>query len=84
MGLYLTRIFQKKFLKLPKRTRSQIEEAIHKIYQNPRSGKKLTGELEGEISYRIGDYGIMYYVDEDRKIWIETVGHRKDVYKKKA
>ena len=81
MGLYLTRTFQKRYLKLPKNIRNQIESAIREIYSDPSAGKRLVGDLEGEFSYRIGNYRIIYCIDEKKDIWIETVGHRKDVYK---
>jgi mRNA interferase RelE/StbE len=83
MGLYLTRTFQKKFLKLPKNHQNQIENALEEIYLDPYAGKKLLGELEGEFSYKIGDYRIIYCLDEKKDIWIETVGHRKDIYRKR-
>ena len=73
--LYLTNTFQKKFLKLPKNIQSRTDDAIRKIFQNPYAGKKLMGELEGEYTYRIGRYRIIYYVDEMQNIWIETVSH---------
>jgi len=41
------------------------------------------GKLEGEYSFRIGKYRIIYFVNEKRNIWIDTVRHRKDVYRKK-
>ena len=41
------------------------------------------GKLEREYSFRIGKYRISYFVDEKQNIWIETVSHRKDVYRKK-
>ena len=81
--LYLTNTFQKKFLKLPKNIQVRIDEAIREIFLNPYAGKKLMGELEGEYTYRIGRYKIIYYLDEMQNIWIETVNHRKDVYRKK-
>lgn len=83
MGLFLTKTFQKKFLKLPKNIQRQVEETLRKIYLNPYEGKKLLGELEGEFSYRIGKYRIIYFIDNEKNIWIETIRHRKDVYKKK-
>ena len=73
--LYLTNTFQKTFLKLPKNIQSRTDDAIRKIFQNPYAGKKLMGELEGEYTYRIGRYRIIYYVDEMQNIWIETVSH---------
>lgn len=81
--LYLTKTFQKKFHKIPKDIQARIEEVLIEISKNPYAGKKLTGELEGEYSYRIGRYRIIYFVDEQKNIWLETVSHRKDAYRKK-
>lgn len=83
MELFLTKTFQKNFEKLPKGIQSQVEKALREIYLNPSTGKKLLGELEGEYSLRIGRYRIIYFIDRENNIWIETVRHRKDVYKKK-
>jgi mRNA interferase RelE/StbE len=45
-------------------------------------GKPLRGELSGNWSLRIGDYRIIYRIDEDEKILtLLRVGHRKTVYK---
>jgi len=81
--LLLTNTFQKKFQKKPRDIQIRIEGALREISRNPYTGKKLMGELEGEYSYRIGRYRIIYFVDEMQNIWIETVSHRKDVYRKK-
>ena len=82
MGLFLTKTFQKNFKKLPQKTQHQVEKALQQIYLNPTLGKKLLSELEGEYSYRIGKFRINYFIDMDDNIWVETVRHRKDVYKK--
>ncbi|MBN1270907.1 MAG: type II toxin-antitoxin system RelE/ParE family toxin [Candidatus Aminicenantes bacterium] len=79
---FLTNTFQKRFRKAPKKIQSKIEEALQEIKKNPFLGKKLMGELEGEYSYRVGRYRIINFVDEKQNIWIETVNHRKDVYRK--
>jgi mRNA-degrading endonuclease RelE of RelBE toxin-antitoxin system len=81
--LNLADTFQKKYQKMPISTQSGIEEALRDISQNPDAGTKLIGELEGEYSYRQGSYMIIYFVDEKQNIWIETVGHRKDVFRKR-
>ena len=71
MGLYLTMTFQKKFQKLPINIQKKVESVLKEIYLDPYTGKKLIGELEGEFSYRIGRYRIIYFVDEKQNIWIE-------------
>jgi mRNA-degrading endonuclease RelE of RelBE toxin-antitoxin system len=84
MALFLTRTFQKNFLRLPKNSQPKVEAALGKIFSNPLVGKKLLGDLEGEFSLRVGMYRIIYFIDKDDNIWIETVNHRKEVYKRKS
>ena len=81
--LFLTNTFQRKFRKVPKNIQARIEEALEVISRDPFAGKKLMGDLEGEYSYRIGRYRIICFMDEKQNIWIETVSHRKEVYRKK-
>jgi len=84
MALFLTQTFQKSFLRLPKNIQPKVEAALQKIYSNPLAGKKLQGELEGELSLRVGVYRIIYFLDKENNIWVETVRHRKEVYRKKG
>jgi len=80
MALFLTKTFQKNFQKLPKNIQTKVESSLRKIYLDPYKRKKLLGELEGEFSYRVGKYRIIYFIDKERNIWIETVRQRKEVY----
>ena len=80
MKLFLSRTFKKNYEKLPKDIQQKIKEGLRTIYSNPQSGKKLLGDLAGEFSLRIGRYRIIYFIDKDGDIWVETVRHRKDVY----
>ncbi len=82
MGLFLTKTFQKNFKKLSKKRQEMVENALREIYSQPYKGRKLSGELEGEFSYRVGKYRIIYFIDEEKHIWIETVRHRKHAYRK--
>jgi mRNA-degrading endonuclease RelE of RelBE toxin-antitoxin system len=82
MNLYLTKTFQKRFSKLPKTIQNKIETALKEIYLDPYSGKRLLGELEGEFSFRVGTYRIIYCINEQENIWIETVRHRKNAYRR--
>jgi len=59
--------------------------AIRNLKNDPRpqGAIKLTGE-ENAWRIRVGDYRILYTIEEEiRIITIEKVAHRKDVYKKK-
>ena len=80
MHLFLTRTFQKKFQKLSSDIQEKIEDTLKVIYTNLYIGKKLMGNLQGEFSFRVGKYRIIYFIDKKKNIWIETVSQRKDVY----
>jgi mRNA interferase RelE/StbE len=84
MALFLTQTFQKNFLRLPKNIQPKVESALQKIFSNPLVGKRLLGDLEGEFSLRVGSYRIIYFLDKENNIWVETVSHRKEVYRKKG
>ncbi len=60
----------------------QIKDAVERIANKPGLGKYLTGELKGFLSYRSGDYRIIYRIyHKEITVIVLTVGHRKDVYK---
>jgi mRNA interferase RelE/StbE len=84
MALFLTQTFQKNFLRLPRDVQPKVEAALRKVYSDPYIGKKLLGDLEGEFSLRVGAYRIIYFMDKQNDIWVETVRHRKEVYRRKA
>jgi mRNA-degrading endonuclease RelE of RelBE toxin-antitoxin system len=84
MALFLTQTFQKNFIQLPKSIQPKVDAALLKVYANPLAGKKLHGDLEGEFSLRVGMYRIVYFLDKENNIWVETVRHRKEVYRRKA
>jgi mRNA-degrading endonuclease RelE of RelBE toxin-antitoxin system len=84
MALFLTQTFQKNFLRLPRDVQPKVEAALRKVYSDPCIGKKLLGDLEGEFSLRVGAYRIIYFMDKQNDIWVETVRHRKEVYRRKA
>ena len=47
----------------------------------PRQSRKLTGS-EGSYRLRVGDYRILYQVDDEEKVVkVYAVGHRRDVYR---
>lgn len=72
---------------LSKLDRSVAEKIFKEIdviasLDNPRSkGKPLTGDKAGYWRYRVGDYRIICdIVDEEIKIMIVRVRHRRNVY----
>lgn len=69
--------------KLSLKKKLRIKEAVERIAQNPDIGKRLTYELTGLLSYRSGDYRIIYRIyHKEILVLVLTIGHRKDVYKK--
>jgi len=78
----LTRRFEKNFKKLDDKTQARIKGVVLSLKDDPNQGKCLTGDLAGEYSLRVGTYRIIYIIQGDDVI-VETVRHRKDVYKRR-
>lgn len=69
--------------KLPPQIRKRILKKLkfYSLQENPlRFAEKLRDRRFGEYRFRIGDYRILFDV-ENHKITILKVGHRKDIYK---
>jgi len=76
-----TQSFTKEFGKLPKSIKEKILEALEKTAENPYTGTKLRGKLEGLWRWRVGKYRIIYFIDEKEKaIVFVDVGLRKSIY----
>jgi mRNA interferase RelE/StbE len=77
----------KELEKIPgKRDRQRLVERIAALAENPRplGAEKLSGTRD---KYRIrqGDYRVLYEIqDEVLTVYVVKVGHRKDVYRKRA
>lgn len=81
----LKRSVEKEILKLPRDVIKRIVRAIDELENDPypRDSKKIRG-TERTYRLRVGNYRIIYQVDEERKeIIIYHVRHRKSVYKNK-
>lgn len=75
---------EKEILKLPSPAVKRISEEIDKLASNPRpeGSKKLEGKKESLWRIRIGDYRVIYLIEDVIKIVeIRRIGHRKDIYK---
>ena len=60
----------------------RLDGVIREIITSPYSGKRLRGDLSGKWSLRMGDYRIIYIIDEDNEsITLLRIRHRKIVYK---
>lgn len=80
----ITRKIAKKLLRLPKKDQKKIIEKIDLLTVNPMPNgyKKLSGQTNPALyRIRVGDYRIIYAIEEDRLIiLIVELGHRKDIY----
>lgn len=78
---FVKNITKKKLQEIHKKIRDDIYPILR---LNPYYGpniKKLIGNLEGLYRYRIGNYRLVYAIDEDTKIiYISELVHRKDAY----
>jgi mRNA interferase RelE/StbE len=59
----------------------RIIKKIESLEALPLQGKPLVGNHKGEFSLRIGNYRIIYMIDEtEHIIYVLTAKHRKHVY----
>jgi mRNA interferase RelE/StbE len=43
--------------------------------------KRLTGKLAGRLRYRLGDWRVIYRIDDDaRQVHVLVIAHRSEVY----
>ncbi len=72
----------KEFRKLPPYIKARIRKAINalKTDSRPPGVKKLTGEIN-LYRIRVGDFRVIYEIDEEAKIlFVTRIRHRRDVY----
>lgn len=77
--------FEKEFKKLDRYTQRMIKAWIDKNLvgcENQRQhGKGLTANRSGQWRYRIGDYRLLCYIEDDALVILAlSVGHRREVY----
>jgi mRNA interferase RelE/StbE len=62
----------------------RIRERIISLVEEPRPTGSLKLTNEDGYRTRVGDYRILYEIDDDNKIIkLLKLGHRKEIYKKK-
>lgn len=72
--------FIKSLHKLDTLIKRRILDKASELAANPHAGKMLKGELRGLLSMRVGDYRVIYLINEKEDIiWLVNVDHRKRV-----
>ena len=81
--IVITKHALKEITNLPTKTSKQVIAVIDDLASNPRPDgcKKLKGKKEYLWRVRVGDYRIIYQIEDLIKvIEIRKVGHRKNIY----
>jgi len=79
----LTNRAAKQLEELPDDVRSRVIAALGAVAEDPHQGVKLLGPLAGSRRYRVGDYRIVYQLDEtDRVVVAENIRYRGHVYRR--
>lgn len=79
-----TRAADKAFSALPKKVQDRIDVALDGLEQDPwpAGHKKLKGSKETFFRIRVGDYRVVYLVEDERlMVVLVRIGHRKEVYR---
>jgi len=74
---------EKDLLGLPKEILKKLDDKIQQLKKNPRpyGVKKLMYKVEG-WRIRIGDYRVLYQIDDDKKlVKVYRIKHRREVYR---
>jgi mRNA-degrading endonuclease RelE of RelBE toxin-antitoxin system len=76
-----TREFLRRLRDLDKQTQIRILRELKILGEQPFAGKRLVGRLNELMSFRVGEYRVIYQLI-GKIVIIRTVGHRKKVYEK--
>lgn len=77
-----SRSFLKKREETAKAIKDRIAEAVKQILADPYRGVALLGELKGLWRYRVGDYRVIYEINEKEKlVTFHFVTLRKKAYR---
>lgn len=80
--ILIERSAQQALARIPQPNQNRLGEAIRKLRSDPRPAgvKKLRGRNAWRI--RVGSYRAIYEIDDDQsKVLVVVVGHRREVYR---
>jgi mRNA interferase RelE/StbE len=61
----------------------RLDQCFDRLKKNPRSGnvKKLSGKLSGRYRCRVGDYRVIYRInDAEQIVFVLKIAHRSQAY----
>ena len=66
--------------------RPELQLGLDTLQHNPLAGpkiKRLKGRLHDYFRYRVGDYRIVYAVDQkQRMVYVDCIRHRREIYRR--
>ena len=82
-GSEFTPLFLKLLAKLDEQIRERVLKAVEEVLKDPRSGSRLVFSQQVCFKWRVGDYRMIYKIDERRKtVNFIVVDHRGRIYKR--
>ena len=83
-SVQIKRSAAKELARIANSDRSRLVQAIDALAENPFKGSALKGELRGLRRIRIGDYRVVYEVQEDvLVVLVVRIAHRREVYRRR-
>jgi mRNA interferase RelE/StbE len=81
--IVLTSVASRNLTSLPRTIVRRIDAKLLGLSQNPRpQGAKKLRDRDGLLRVRVGDYRILYRVEDDRLVvLVVRIGHRREVYR---
>ncbi len=80
-SIILSNKFDKTFSQLDRVSQKRIIERLKELSKNPKSCKPLKGRFKGIRSLRVGNYRILYDIQENHLIIVViAMGHRRNIY----
>lgn len=79
----ISKTAEKSFQKLSAKDQDRVIDALENLKKDPHMGKRLQGPLKGLWSLRVWPLRIIYCInDKIVTVFVVSIGHRKDIYKK--
>ena len=76
-----TKRFLRHLKRLGREERERVLDAVREVSERPYLGSPLIFDERRLYKFRVGDYRLVYEVDEDEKaVLFLVVGHRRRVY----